>query len=63
MRLNDASEEKVIVNGEELEDVDTLSTWGPRLVQLAEQMMTSLPDFVKQEQCLVNCQVSGKAAS
>ena len=63
MRFDDASEEKVIVNGEELEDVDTLSTWGPKLVQLAEQMMTSLPDFVKQEQCLVNCQVSGKAAS
>ena len=60
MRFNAASEEEVIVNGEELEDVDSRSsTWGPKLVQLLEQTVT----FVKQEQCLVNCRVSGKAAS
>ena len=64
MRLKAASEEKLIVNGEELERCrQLLSTWGPKLVQLAGQMTTSLPDFVKQEQCLVNFQVSGKAAS
>ena len=46
MGLNAASEEKVI-DGEELEDVDSFVTWAPKLVQLVEQMMTSLPDCVK----------------
>ena len=63
VRLNAASEEKVIVNGEELEDVNSFFYLGPRFLQLVEQMMTSLPDFAKQEQCLVNCRVSGKTAS
>ena len=63
MRFNTASEEKVIVNGEELEDVDSFVYLGAKVVQLVEQTMISIPDFVKQEQCLVNCRVSGKAAS
>ena len=39
-----------------------MSTLGPKLAQLVEQTMTSIPDFVKQEQCLVNCLVSGKSS-
>ena len=58
-----ASEEEVIVNGEEFEDVYSFVYLGAKLVQLVEQTMTSIPDFVKQEQRLVNCRVSGKAAS
>ena len=63
MRFNAASEEKIIVNGEELEDAESFVYLGPKLVQLVEQRMTSLPDFVKQEQCLVNCRVPEKASS
>ena len=62
MRFNAASEEEVIVNGEELENVDSFVYLGAKVVQLVEQTMTSIPDFVKQEQCLVNCLVSGKSS-
>ena len=56
---------KVCVGGYEqsIKPYPKIKIWGPKLVQLAEQMMTSLPDCVKQEQCLVNCRVSGKAVS
>ena len=44
-----------MVNGEELEDVDSSVYLGViKLVQLVGQVMTSLPDWGKQEQCLVN---------
>ena len=43
-----------------LRRLTALSTWELKFVQLAEQMMTSLP---KQEQFLVNCRVLEKQHS
>ena len=63
MRFNAASEEKVIVNGEELEDVESFVYLGAKVSTAggADDDINSRLCKASQEQCLVNCRVSGKA--